>query len=239
MEKNTHWLYGKHNCLAVLKNPNRLIKKILVTKSNRRLVPSTFVNKTEVIENKQLAAILKNHDAVIQGIAVLTELLKQPGLDNFIDINKAKRLVVILDQILDPQNVGGIFRSAAAFSVDAVMTTIDNSPHETPSLTKSAAGTFELIPFIRVVNLVQSIEILKKHGFWVIGLDGEAENYLNTFNPVSYNKIVLVLGSEEKGLRPLTKKHCDFILKIPMNQAVESLNVSCAAAIALYHLSIK
>ncbi|WHQ46591.1 MAG: 23S rRNA (guanosine(2251)-2'-O)-methyltransferase RlmB [Candidatus Midichloria sp.] len=237
--KKNYWLYGKHNCLAVLKNQNRLIKKILVTKPNQPLVPSAFINKTEIMESKKLMATLKIHDAVTQGVAVLTKPLKQPALDDFINIKKVKQLVVILDQILDPQNIGGVFRSAAAFSVDAVITTTDHSLQETPSLTKAAAGTFELIPFIHVVNLAQSIGVLKNNGFWMIGLDSKIDNYINTFNASSYDKIALVLGSEEKGLRLLTKKHCDFILKISMNQAVESLNVSCAAAIALYQLSVK
>jgi len=239
-KKNSeYWLYGKHTCLAAINNKNRLIRKILVVKKNQHLIPEMFAKKTEVVDSKEIINILKNNDATTQGIAVLTEPLIQPSLNELIDDKKRDQLLVILDQISDPQNIGAIFRSAAAFSADAIVSTIDNCPKEIDSLVKSTVGTFELLPFIHVVNLSQALKTLKDNGYWIIGLDGQANNSINTFTRSLHDKIALVLGSEGRGLRPLTKANCDFIFKIPMASAVESLNVSCAAGIALYQLSIK
>ena len=234
-KKSQFWVYGKHSCIAVIKNINRSIKRILVTHNNVLLIPKTLLNKTEVVEAKKIGEIIKVNNAIIQGIAVLTEPLKQPNLKEFFSLSKdEKQLVIILDHVLDPQNIGSIFRSAASFGAKAVISTVDNCPTDTISLIKASVGTFELVPFIRVINLVRAIKLLKEQDYWVIGLDGQAEQSICDIDPLSYKKIALALGSEEKGLRLLTQKNCDLVLKITMHKSIESLNVSCAAAIALH-----
>ena len=235
-KNNPFWIYGKHCSIAALQNPNRIIKRLLVTKQNQDIV-TNFGLKAEIVDNKYIYDTVNNDDAVIQGIAILTNPLKQPTLNEFLQTNstKLKSRVVILDQLSDPQNVGAIFRSAVAFNADAIITTSDNSAGETPGLIKAAAGAFEVMPFIEVVNLAQAIKTLKDHGYWALGLDGSAQNSISTIRN-DYDKAALILGSEEKGIRPLTLKNCDVTLSIPMNKKMESLNVATAAAIALYEL---
>ena len=237
-KKSQYWIYGQRSCNAAIRNPNRFIKKILITHQNLSSIPKELLNKTEIVEAAKINRIIEINNAVVQGIAVLTKHLKQPNLKEFLHLTKdEQQLVILLDHVLDPQNIGSIFRSAAAFGAKTIISTFDNCPTETASLIKASVGTFELIPFIHVVNLVQAINLLKEHDYWVIGLDGQAKQSIQNINSSSYKRIALILGSEGKGLRLLTRKNCDLILKITMQQNVESLNVSCAAAIALYQLN--
>lgn len=238
---NEYWLYGKHVCVSLLKNKNRLIKKILVTKQNCHIIPQSFSDKMHITTNEKITEVLKTSTVHSQGIAVLTNHLIQPSLDSFLSSKQEKSSVVILDQVTDPQNIGSIFRSAAAFAIDGVISTTDNCPNENQGILKAAAGTFELLPFVKVINLVQAIDKLKKNGYWICGLDGDAEHSINdelTTNILKNDKIALVLGSEDSGIRNLTRKHCDLIFKIPMHHHVQSLNVSCATAIALSKIYI-
>ena len=235
---NEYWLYGNHSCKAALYNHNREIKKILLKKSNLDLVPLHLHNKVEFLENGKLPTNVSK-ELVAQGIAILTKPLKQPSITEFLDRydQPEKELLILLDHVSDPQNIGSIFRSAAAFSVSGIITTLDNAPGERQSMVKAAVGAFESLPFIQINNLVNAIKILKQYGYWIIGLDCDTEKSLTDYKRAPREKTVLILGSEEKGLRELTKKHCDFLLKIPINRDVESLNVACAAAIALYKIT--
>ena len=143
--------------------------------------------------------------------------------------------MVILDQVTDPHNIGAIVRSAAAFSADAVILTEYNSPSENNTIVKCAAGACESVPLVKVTNLASCMKTLKKEGYWIIGLDGHTETELN--QSIFSDKIALVLGSEGTGMRKLTKDNCDYIAKIKISSNLESLNVSNAAAIALYEFS--
>ncbi len=171
--------------------------------------------------------------SVHQGIIIETMPLPELGLDY---ITKKGGKIVILDQVTDPQNVGAILRTAAAFNVTAIIIPKDNAPEESSALAKAASGTLEILPIIRVTNLVRSIEDLKKHGYWFIGMDGDTETEIGDIKDLSTNT-ALVMGAEGKGLRRLTREACDYITKIPISVQVESLNVSNAAAIGLYCLS--
>ena len=139
---------------------------------------------------------------------------------------------VILDQVSDPHNIGAITRSAAAFGVSGVILPENNSPSETGVLAKSASGALDLLPFIRVSNLVRALQILKEHHFWCIGLDGYATETLNTVKLPK--RCAFIMGAEGDGMRRLTKENCDLLIKIPINTAIESLNVSNAAAVTFY-----
>jgi 23S rRNA (guanosine2251-2'-O)-methyltransferase len=233
-----YWLYGKHSGIAALNNPNRSIKKVLITRANLNNLPNKRFDNFEIVENRQIANIINVTDAAVQGIALLTSPLKQPTINDFVLNTRDQETVIILDQLSDPNNIGAIFRSALAFGASAVITTLDNSPSETASLVKSAAGAFESIPFIEVINLTNTIKILKNCGYWVIGLDGKAENSIKDAK-ISYDKIAIVLGSEENGMRVLTKKHCDLVLSIPIMYLLlqQLLYISCADDhFMLYHV---
>ena len=141
----------------------------------------------------------------------------------------------MLDQVTDPHNIGAILRSAAAFEAAAVILPDANAPEESGTLAKSACGGLEIVPLIRVPNLVRAIETLKKVGFWVIGLDGSAKKTMAQDKLPA--KTVFILGSEGDGLRRLTAENCDYMLKLPISDKMESLNVSNAAAIALYEFN--
>lgn len=145
-------------------------------------------------------------------------------------------LVVMLDKVNDPHNIGAIIRSAAAFSVCAVVTTRHGSPQESAVITKIASGGFEMVPFITVTNLLDAIKLFKKNGFWVFGLDCKAKNNVSVCRSAVYKRALLVLGSEECGMRRLIGEACDILLRVPTAQSrvLDSLNVSNAAAISMY-----
>jgi len=220
-------MYGKHAVLAALANSRRLISNVFCTKDN--YIEHKIINnfKHEIVDNSFLNKILgpgHNH----QGIAAKVKEIFLNNIDE-LDLNEDECKVAILDQITDPQNIGSIIRSAAAFNIKAIIMPYDNSPSECAGLAKTASGTLELVKIVRVVNLKQTIDSLKKKGFWIIGLAGEASEEIN--KKLLGGKIAIILGSEDKGMRRLTKESCDYLVKIPITKEVESLNVSNAAAI--------
>lgn len=228
-------IYGKHAAVAALSNPMRKIKRVLVTKNTRdELGEKHFSGCKNVIltESKKLDDLLPR-EAVHQGIALECEPISQPSLQEWLAAEHNKP-VLILDQVSDPHNVGAILRSAAAFDAGALIVTDRNAPAESGVMAKTASGALEIIPLIAVGNLVQTIELLKKSGYWIYGLDGEAKQ---TITEVKMDiKTALVLGAEGRGLRRLTGEHCDVLVRLPISSKMESLNVSNAAAIALYEL---
>lgn len=228
-------IYGKHAALAALENPMRKIKRVLITKNTKEeLGEKRFAAcKNQVlVESRKLDDMLPR-EAVHQGIALECEPLSQPSLQEWLKMGHNKP-VLLLDQVSDPHNIGAILRSCAAFDAGAVVTTDRNAPTESGVMAKSASGALELVPLIAVVNLVQAIEILKKSGYWIYGLDGEAKQVISEVKPD--RKTALVLGAEGRGLRRLTGEHCDVLVRLPISNKMESLNVSNAAAVALYEL---
>lgn len=247
MQKNTkfstannfYYMYGKHPTLAALNNPDRIIKKAFCTKDNfdnhKELISK---HKYEIVQNNFITGILGNDPKLPhQGIAILVKSIFTRS-SNISEETRLSKRIVILDQISDPQNIGSIIRNAAAFSIDTIIIPHDNSPTETAIIAKAASGTLETIRIITVINIKTVMEHLKKQGFWIIGLDSSAKDplkpelFLHNKSPLP--KIALVLGAEGSGLRRLTKETCDYIVKIPISDKVESLNVSNAAAIAFY-----
>jgi 23S rRNA (guanosine2251-2'-O)-methyltransferase len=186
----------------------------------------------DVADNAQIAARLPQH-AVHQGVALKPEPLEAVDLADF----EAKRgaVLLILDQVTDPQNVGAILRSAAAFGAAGVILQDRHAPKLTGALAKAAAGAVDQIPVARVINLSRALEELSDLGWRAVGLTGEAEQSLE--QAMDGGPTVLVLGSEGEGMRRLVAEHCDELAKIPMPGGFESLNVSAAAAIALYEAS--
>jgi 23S rRNA (guanosine2251-2'-O)-methyltransferase len=227
-------LYGTHAALAALANPMRRIKRVLVTKNVQKELEKKLagIKNISVIDGQKLESLLPP-GSVHQGIAVEYEPLEQPSLQEWLS-EKINKPVLLLDQVTDPHNVGAILRSAAAFDVGAVIVTDRNAPQESGVMAKAASGALETVPLIAVTNLVQAMELIKKAGYWIAGLDGNAKQSIHEAKLDT--KTALVLGAEGEGLRRLTAEHCDFLMRLPMSNRMESLNVSNAAAVALYEL---
>jgi 23S rRNA (guanosine2251-2'-O)-methyltransferase len=223
----------------VLNNKNRIIHKIYTTKSSYHLVKNH--PQVEVVDQKMLEMQLQKHGiykVLHQGIFAIVEKLQQPQFEKF--LNPQVKLLLLVDEIQDSHNLGAIIRSANLFRVDAIITTQNNSPDENPQMLKVASGAFEEMPFIQVINLTNAIERLQKIGFWVIGLSCHGrENLKEVVQKIHpQDKIAVVLGGEEKGLRSRVEKSCDFLAKITTEKrsSLDSLNVSNAAAITLYEI---
>lgn len=231
ISKDFHYVYGKHTVFAALNNPKRHIQKILCTEdifnANKKLISNFAYEITKIDSLNRLFGLNQNH----QGIAAAVKTIFFNRIED-IDLSNSNCKIAILDQITDPQNIGAIIRSAASFNITAIILPADNTPDENAAIAKTASGTLELVQIVKVVNLRASIEYLKKQNFWVVGLDGQASEYIN--NQILSGKVAIVLGSEDKGIRRLVKENCDYLVKIPILDKVESLNVSNAAAIAFY-----
>ncbi len=228
--KNTDaiWIYGKHAVIAAIKNPNRKVLKLFLLKQNENLVNKLSV-KFEIVD-KNFFANKFGKNVVHQGIAALVKPLKHIFLEN---LNNDTPLIV-LDRVVDPQNVGSIMRASAVFGAKAIILPEVNSPDLNATVIKIASGAAEIIPIIRVKNIVQTLKTLQKKGYWCIGLDEHANKYLHELN--LKDKLVIVIGSEGMGLRRLTYEHCDFITKLPSYNEFTTLNASQAATISLYEV---
>lgn len=224
------WIYGIHAVAAALGNPRREVRRLLATESGAaRLLEqgAKLPAEVETAEPKTLDRLL-GESAVHQGVAVLVEPLDSLPLTMLGDA----RLVVVLDQVTDPHNVGAILRSAVAFGADALITTGRHAPTETGVLAKAASGALEWITHVEVPNLARALETLGELGFTRIGLDSAGEGSLEA--AMTGERIALVLGAEGKGLRRLSRETCDRVARLDMPGIIKSLNVSNAAALALY-----
>ena len=227
---NTAVLYGWHTATAALRNPARQFRKILATENAARRLADENVDmplKPEIVRPDAIAARLPS-DAVHQGLYIEADALPSPPVEEL----APQGVVLVLDQITDPHNVGAIVRSAAAFAATAIVTTARHSPEVTGVLAKAASGALEHVPFVTVQNLARGLAALKQRGFLTIGLDSSGGDDLAAL-PLQA-PLALVLGAEGKGLRQLTKDTCDHIARLDLPGAIQSLNVSNAAALALY-----
>ncbi len=231
------WLYGYHAVTAALQNPDRTVHRLLLSKETAAELPKELLPaglNYETAGRTEFEQVLPK-GSVHQGIAALVSPLPDFYEEDLPE--KDVSVVVILDQVTDPHNVGAVMRSAAAFDADAVIITERNAPETTGVLAKSASGALELLPLITVSNLARAMDSLKEKGYWCVGMDGSADKTLR--DAALPKKIALIMGSEGYGLRRLTAENCDFMVKLPISPRVESLNVSNAAAIALYDLKYK
>ena len=229
-EGDVSTLYGWHTVKAALENPARHVRRLLATDNAARRLAEENVPLPVAPEIVRPAAIADrlSPDAVHQGLYLEADPLPSPPIDQI----EPQGTVLVLDQITDPHNVGAIFRSAAAFSAAAIVTTARHSPEATGVLAKSASGALEHVPLITVQNLARGLAALKERGFLVIGLDSSGEE---DFAGIALRQpLALVLGAEGKGLRQLTKETCDHVARLDLPGAIQSLNVSNAAAVALY-----
>jgi 23S rRNA (guanosine2251-2'-O)-methyltransferase len=232
------WLYGLHAVSAALANPVRRLRRLLLTAEAAAALAAyhrpPWPLAAEQVERGRLDHLL-GRDTVHQGAALLADLLATPALAQALD---RPGPVLMLDQVSDPRNVGAILRSAQAFGAAAVIVQERNAPEETGALAKAASGALEAVPLLRAVNLARTLVALKAAGCWVVGLD--AGGAALSGPALAGRRVVLVLGSEGDGLRRLTRDTCDEVVGIAMPGAgggLDSLNVSAAAAVALYELS--
>jgi 23S rRNA (guanosine2251-2'-O)-methyltransferase len=223
-------LYGWHTVAAALANPQRGIRKLWLTENAaRRLADDKIDTRVapEIVRPQVIDQRL-GPDAVHQGLLAEADPLPSPDIETLAQ----EGIVLVLDQITDPHNVGAILRSAAAFAVKAIVTTARHSPEATGVLAKSASGALELVPMITVPNLARALNELNDQGFLTVGLDSEGSENLGAV--ALRQPLALVLGAEGKGLRQLTRETCSVVARLDMPGEIKSLNVSNAAVLALY-----
>jgi 23S rRNA (guanosine2251-2'-O)-methyltransferase len=228
-------MWGKHAVAAALDNPQRKVLRAWATRDAAATmrfpsgVPVTFADVADL-------GRLVPADAPHQGVVIEVEPLDDIWLGDLLGDAPERALLLVLDQVTDPHNVGAILRSAAAFGAVGIVTQDRHSPPESGALAKAASGALERMPWARVVNLARALEEIGEAGFWRIGLAGDAAMDLK--EALGPPRIALVLGAEGPGMRQNTREHCDALARLPVSDAVESLNVSNAAAVALYAASI-
>lgn len=223
-------LYGLHAVEAALINPRRRILRVFATRNAAERLSAALAiadRQAEIVAPQAIDRLL-GPGAVHQGTAIAALPLAQPRLDQI----PREGIVVVLDQVTDPHNVGAIMRSAAAFAATAIVTTARHSPQASAVVAKAASGAVEHLPYVKVTNLARALDELKGYGFTVIGLDSAAAQPIEALSAPA--AVVLVLGAEGKGLRHLTRLTCDELARIDLPGAIKNLNVSNAAALALY-----
>jgi 23S rRNA (guanosine2251-2'-O)-methyltransferase len=223
-------LYGWHTVTMALANPARQIRKLTLTENAaKRLTEENIETRItpEIVRPEEIDRLL-SPDAVHQGLLAEADPLPSPDIESL----EQDGMVLVLDQITDPHNVGAILRSAAAFAVKAIVTTGRHSPEATGVLAKAASGALELVPIITVPNLARALTTLNDIGFQTVGLDSEGSEDLG--NVALREPLALVLGAEGKGLRRLTRETCSVVARLDMPGEIKSLNVSNAAVLSLY-----
>jgi 23S rRNA (guanosine2251-2'-O)-methyltransferase len=224
--------WGRHAVIAALANPERTVRKIWGTREALgalELPPVLPITYADVSDLGRMVPA----DAPHQGLVAEVDPLEDVWLGELLDRGaEDRRPLLVLDQVTDPHNVGAILRSAAAFDALGIVTQDRHAPPESGTVARAASGALEVVPWCRVINLARALEEIAEAGFWRVGLTGHARQTLD--EAMGPQKLALVLGAEGEGMRQNTEAHCDELAKLPISGKVESLNVSNAAAIALY-----
>jgi 23S rRNA (guanosine2251-2'-O)-methyltransferase len=233
------WLHGRHPVLAAVRNPCRRLDRLVATGESAAVLEKVALAapvsrpRVETVDRRDLSALLAG-DAVHQGFAALARPLPACKLETLLAsvAGTDQAVVVVLDQVTDPRNIGAVLRSAEAFEATSVLIQDRHAPGETPALAKAASGALESVPLIRVTNIARALRTLREADFRCIGLARDAPLPLSAAS--LEGRSALVLGAEGSGLRRLVREACDVLARIPMAPSVDSLNLSSAAAIALY-----
>ena len=233
--ENRPRLWGRHAVAAALDNPDRKVLRAWATREAAAFMQFPKDLPVTLAEAPDLGRLVPS-DAPHQGVVIDVAPLEDAWLDELIASPPERALLLVLDQVTDPHNVGAILRSAAAFGAIGIVTQDRHSPPESGALAKAASGALERVPWVRVVNLARALEEIGAAGFWRIGLAGDSGMELR--EALGPSRIALVLGAEGAGLRPNTREHCDALARLPITGAIESLNVSNAAAVALYAAAV-
>ena len=218
--------------LAALANPERTVRRMWGTREALGaldlppVIPVTYADAADLSR-------LVPADAPLQGLVIEVDPLPDIWLGDLLEQGaNDQRPLIVLDQVTDPHNVGAVLRSAAAFDALGLVTQDRHAPPESGALAKAASGALEMVPWVRVVNLARALDEIAEAGFWRIGLTGHSQQPLA--QAMGNARVCLVLGSEGEGMRANTEAHCDDLARLPISARVESLNISNAAAIALY-----
>jgi 23S rRNA (guanosine2251-2'-O)-methyltransferase len=228
-------LWGRHAVAAALDNPDRRVLRGWATRETAGFMQFPADVAVTLADVADLGRLVPS-DAPHQGVVIEVEPLEDIWLADLLANAGERSTLLVLDQVTDPHNVGAILRSAAAFGALGIVTQDRHSPAEGGVIAKAASGALERVPWARVVNLARALDEIAEAGFWRIGLAGGADTELK--DALGPPKVALVLGAEGPGMRSNTREHCDALARLPIGDAVESLNVSNAAAIALYAASI-
>ncbi|MCE2518189.1 MAG: RNA methyltransferase [Alphaproteobacteria bacterium] len=240
--KGAVMIWGRHAAEEALKNRQRQALKIYISPdmtdwlkaiSPAREIPDVVVIDKPALSSALGATLGGDEKAVHQGVVVIARPLPQVNLHDWLDdLQDDRPVVMLLDQITDARNIGAIMRSARAFRASALIATDRHCPDESGMMLRTASGAAEHIPLIRVVNLARAMETLQDHGFMLAGMAAQGTTPLSDL--AGHDRLGIVMGAEGKGLRRLTQDHADLLVRIPIDDAAESLNVSNAAAVALY-----
>lgn len=229
--------YGRHAVLAALANPERNVRKLWGTREALAALDIPPVIPITYADAADLGRLVPG-DAPHQGLVAEVDPLEDIWLGDLLQQGEGdQRPLVVLDQVTDPHNVGAVLRSAAAFDALGIVTQDRHAPPESGALARAASGTLETVPWVRVVNLARALEEIAEAGYWRIGLTGHAKGTLAEV--MGEGRIALVLGAEGEGMRQNTEAHCDELARLPISPKVESLNVSNAAAVALYAIAVR
>ena len=229
-------IWGRHAAASALSNPRRKIKSLYVTEQGlawlQGLSSEHHLKPTLVSKGVLEAALTAEEKAVHQGVLVCASPLESPSLEDWLSSMPQRCVVLVLDQVTDSRNIGAIMRNAWAFETSAIITTHRHCPKENGVMLRAASGASEHIPLIKVVNLARALETLKDSGFAVAGMSAEGDAPISAL--AKEERLAIILGAEGKGLRRLTEEKADMLVRIPINDRASSLNVSVAAAIALF-----
>ena len=238
-ENSAYYMFGLHAVKAAIKNPDRKIHELWISQNARAKIFSDYAIPNIPIFNLDKSKNLPiSENKVHQGAILKVSPLKQPSDIHEIHKNKQSKLIIILDKVSDPQNVGTIIRSSLFFNCNAIINTVNGGSSENGSLVKAASGAFERVHYIQATNIAQTIVKLKKLGYIIIGLDETATEKISSFKKGN-DDIAIVFGAEGKGIRRLTKEYCDMLLSIDGNHTFSSLNVSTAVGITLFNIQSK
>lgn len=229
--------WGRHAVTAALANPERVVRKMWGTREALSSLDLPSSLPVVFAEAPDLGRLVPN-DAPHQGLVAEVDPLEDVWLGDLLAQGEGdRRPLIVLDQVTDPHNVGAIMRSAAAFDALGIVTQDRHAPPESGVLARSASGALEVVPWVRVVNLARALDEIGEAGFWRIGLTGHATQTLA--EQMGETRPAIVLGAEGEGMRQNTEAHCDQLARLPISSKVESLNVSNAAAIALYAVAAR
>ena len=235
-ENGSYYMFGLHAVKAAIKNPNRKIHELWISQNARAKIFSNYeIPNIPVFNIDKSKKLPISENKVHQGAILKVSPLKQPSDIHEIHKDKQPKLIIILDKVSDPQNVGAIIRSSLFFNCNAIINTLKGGSSENGSLVKAASGAFERVHYIQATNIAQTIVNLKKLGYIIIGLDETSTEKISSFKKGN-DDIAIVFGAEGKGIRRLTKEHCDMLLSIDGNNTFSSLNVSTAVGITLFNI---
>ena len=229
-------MFGLHAVKAAIENPNRKKHALWISENARaKVLNNDKIPKIPIFNLDKSKSLPISDNKVHQGAILKVSPLKQPSDIHEIHKDKQPKLIIILDKVSDPQNVGTIIRSSLFFNCNAIINTLNGGSSENGSLVKAASGAFERVHYIQVTNIAQTIVKLRKLGYIIVGLDENSTEKISSFRK-SNNDIAIVFGAEGKGIRRLTKEYCDMLLSIDGNHTFSSLNVSTAVGITLFNI---